>query len=72
LAPSIPKYPCAPSWNEETASGERQCSEEDSRVPTLRRATQPSPSHLPSTDILGVDSTVREDGDDELPTFDVF
>jgi len=72
LAPSIPKYPCAPSWNEETASGERQCTEEDSRVPALRSATQPSPSHLPGTDILGVDSTVQEDGDDELPTFDVF
>lgn len=72
LAPSTPKYPSATSWNEETASGERQCTQDDSRVPALCSATQPSPSHLPGTDILGLDSTVQEDGDDELPTFDVF
>lgn len=41
-------------------------------MPALRSATQPSPSHLPGTDIMGADSSVQEDGDDELPTFDVF
>ena len=72
LAPCIPKYPYHPSLNEETANGERQCTKDDSRVSALDGTTQPLSFHLPCTDILDVDTTVQDDSDDELPTFDVF
>lgn len=71
-APTIPKDLCAPFLNEETANGERQCTKDDSRVSALLGTTQPLSFHLPCTDILDVDSSVQDDSDDELPTFDVF
>ncbi|XP_020622992.1 uncharacterized protein LOC110060547 [Orbicella faveolata] len=72
LAPSIPKYPCGPSMNEITANGERRCTKDDSQVSAPRGTTQPLSFHLPCTDILDLDSTLQDDTDDELPTFDVF
>ena len=72
LAPSVPKYPSAPSMNEETENGEGQCTKDDNQVSALRGAIQPLSFHLPCEDILDVDSTVQDDSDDEVPTFDVF
>jgi len=72
LAPSIPNYPCAPSMNEVMANGERQCPKDDSQVSALRGTTQRLSFHLPCSDILDLDSTLQDDTDDELPTFDVF
>ena len=60
--------------NEESASGERACTKDDSQVSALCGTTRPLSFHQPCTDILDVDtcSTVQDDSDDELPTFDVF
>lgn len=72
MAPSIPKPPCTPSFNEETAKGARQCiKENDSPVTALRSTAQPLSSHLPCTDMLDLNGSVEDDSDDELPTFDV-
>ena len=73
LAPSIPKPPCAPSLNAETGKDVRQCTtENNSPLTALGGTAQSLSSHLPCTDILGLNGTVQDDGDDELPTFDVF
>ena len=61
--------------NEETANGEGgegQCTKDDIQVLTHCGAIQPLSFHQPWTDILDVDSTVQDDTDNELPTFDVF
>lgn len=58
--------------NEVMANGERQCTKDDSQVSALRDTTQRLPFHLPCSDILDLDSTLQDDTDDELPTFDVF
>ena len=73
MAPSIPKPPCAPSLSEETAESVRQCAKDKaSPVSALSSTSQPLSSHLPCTDILDLSSTVEDDSDDELPTFDLF
>lgn len=74
MAPSIPKPPRTPSFNEETAKGVhvRQCvKENDSPVTALRSTAQPLSSRLPCTDTLDLNGSVEDDSDDELPTFDV-
>ena len=70
---AIPKPSCAPSLNEETTKGVTQCVEEDdSPVSALRSTAQPLSSHVHCTDILDSNDIMEDDGDDELPTFDVF